>query len=59
MPRQNTNSFSFEGIPDITVVIIITSKQDSTRGGECHGSDTAENIVVSVGIELSVGSEVE
>ena len=59
MPRQDPDPFALECIPDITIVIIITGKQDSTRGGECDGSDSAEDIVVGVSVEFSIGSEIE
>jgi len=59
VPRQDPDPFSLECIPDITVVIVVTGKQDSARGGECDGSDSAEDIVVSISVEFSIGSEIE
>jgi hypothetical protein len=59
MSRQHTDPLALECVPDVTVVIVITSKQDSARGGECDRGDAAEDVVVSVGVEFSVGPKVE
>ena len=57
--RQDTNPLALECIPDITVVIVVPGKQDSARVGECDRGDTAEDIVVGVGVEFTIGSEIE
>jgi hypothetical protein len=54
--RQHTDPLALECIPDITIVIVISGKQDSTRSGEGDRSDTAKDVVVGVGIEFTIGS---
>lgn len=48
-----------KGIPDVAVVVIITGEQETTSLGEGNRGDTAQNLVVSVSVDLSVGTDVE
>jgi len=59
MTSQDTYSFTFQSIPDVTGPIIITTEKDSSGNGECNWSDTTKNVIVSESIELSVSSDVE
>ena len=54
-----TCSVSFECIPDITVEVIIPSKEEAATLGEGNRCDTTDNVVMGVGHELLVCTEVK
>jgi hypothetical protein len=59
MTRQNTNTFSFKGIPNITCPIVISSKKDTTRDREGDWCDTTKNVVVGECIQLTISTDVK
>ena len=59
MSCQNANTLALERIPDVARPIIVTTEEDTTRDGECDGCDTAKDVVVREGVELTVGANVE
>lgn len=59
MSCQYPNSLALESIPDIDIVIVISSKEDPTRSGECNRGDSAQDVVVGVSVEFAIGAQVE
>lgn len=59
MPSENTDTFAFQGVPDIACPIIVATEQYSSRDREGDRSDTTENIVVSEDVQLTIGTKVE
>lgn len=59
MTSQNTNTFSFQGIPNITCPIVISSKKDTTRDWEGDWRDTTKNVVVGECIQLTISTDVK
>jgi hypothetical protein len=57
--REHTDSLALERVPDVTVVVVVSGKQDPSRGGECDRGNTAEDVVVGVRVEFAIGPEIE
>jgi hypothetical protein len=56
---QDADTFALESIPDVAVVIIVASKQQTARKRECNRSDTAENVVVGILVQFTVSPEIK
>lgn len=59
MACEDANPFTLECIPDVAVVVIIAGKKHTTRDGEGDGCDSAEDIVVGVGVEFTVRTQIK
>lgn len=59
MTCEDANPFTLECIPDVAVVVIIPGKKHTTRDGEGDGCDAAKDIIVGVGVEFTVRSEIK
>lgn len=58
-PRSPTCPVGFERIPDVAVEVVVAGEQEAPALGERHGGDPAYDVVVGVGHELLVRTEVE
>ena len=56
---QNTDALALERIPDVACVVVVAGKEDTAGDGEADRSDAAEDVVVGVGVELAVGTQIE
>lgn len=59
MSSKNADSLTLKGIPDVASPVIVATKEKAARDGEGNGGDTTEDVVVSVGHELSVRTNIE
>lgn len=59
MPSQDTCPVGFERVPDVAVEVVVACEEQAPTLGERHGSDPAYDIVVGVGHELLVRTEVK
>ena len=59
MTLEGAGALALEGIPDDAVEVIVTGEEEAARGGEGDGADTAEDALVGVGHELTVGTDIE
>jgi len=48
-----------QSVPNVAVVIVVTSEQDPSTSREGDRGDSTENVVVNERVELSVGSKIE
>ena len=58
-PAPPTCSVSLHGVPDVAVEVVVTSQQQAAGARESHGSDAADDVVVTVDAELLVRAQVE
>ena len=56
---QDAHSLALERVPHIAIVIVVSSKEDSTRDGKGDRGDTAKDIIMAEMVEFPVGTEVE
>ena len=59
MTREDTDPLPLERIPDITIVIIVAGKEDSAGNRKCDRSNSAQDIVVLVCVELTIRTEIK
>lgn len=59
MACEDADAFALEGVPDITVVVIVAGEQHTTGDGEGDGRDAAKDIVVGVAVEFTVCAQVK
>jgi len=57
--QSDTGSVLLESIPDITIEVIITAKQQTTALWERYGRDTADDVVMRVHSDLLVRAYVK
>jgi hypothetical protein len=56
---KHAHTFSFEGVPDVASPVVVTSKKESSRDGERDRRNTAQDMVVGEGVQLSVSTNVK
>lgn len=59
MSSQHTDALSLQCVPDIASPVIITAEKDTARNGEGDRCDTAQDVIVRVGVQLAVGTDVK
>ena len=59
MPGQDPCPVGFEGVPDVAVEVVVPCEKEAPTLGEGDGGDPADDVVVGVGPELLVRTEVE
>ena len=59
MARQNADTLALEGVPDVARPVVVTAEKDAAGDRERDRSDTAKDVVVREGVELTVGANVE
>lgn len=59
MTSKRLDALAAKSIPNIAVVVIISSEEVATRDGEGDGGDTAEQLRVSVGHQLATSANIE
>ena len=52
---QNTDAVATQGIPNVTIEIVVAGKQQPTALGECNRGDSANDVVVSVQVQFLEG----
>ena len=57
--RQHAYALSLEHVPHVAVVVVVPGEEQPAGHGERYGRDTAEDVVVYVGVEFAIRSEVE
>lgn len=56
---KNTDTLSFQRVPDIAGPIIVATKEDASRDRECNGRNATENVVVRKRVEFTIGTNIE
>jgi hypothetical protein len=56
---KNTDSLSFQRVPDIAGPIIIATKQNASRNRERNGRNATENVVVRKRVKFTIGTNIE
>ena len=59
MAGQHTHTFALEGVPDVARPVVVAAEEDTTGDGECDRCNTAKDVIVSEGVQLAVGTDVE
>jgi hypothetical protein len=59
MRRQDTNTLALERVPDITVKVIVASKQQTPRHGKGERGNATEDVIMRVLVHLSIGTKVK
>ena len=59
MTCKNTDAFTLKSIPNVTGPVVVSAEEDTARNGEGDRSNTAQDIVMSECVELSVGANVK
>ena len=59
MTLESSFLLGSEGVPNVACKVIITSKEESSRLGEVHGGDSAEDAVVGIDVHLSICANVK
>ena len=56
---QDTDTLSFERIPNVARPVVVSTKQDTSRDGERNRSDTTKNVIVGERVQLPVSPDVK
>jgi hypothetical protein len=59
MAGQDAYSLPLEGVPNVTVEVVVAGEQNPARHGKADRGNTTQNVVVLVNIELAVRSQIE
>jgi hypothetical protein len=57
--HENTTTFSSEDIPDVTVVVVVSSKQETSWDREGDGGDSAQYTIVCVDVQFPIRAQVK
>jgi len=56
---EDSNALSLKRVPDVAVEVVVAGEEDASRDGEADRGDAAEDVVVSVLVQLAVRAKVE
>jgi len=59
MASQDTDTLSFERIPNVARPVVVSTKQNTPGDGEGNRSDTTENVIMCKRVQLPVSPDVE
>lgn len=58
MRCKHAHTLALERVPDVAVEIVVTGEEEAARDGEANRGNAAENVVVCIGVQFAVSTEI-